>query len=200
MGFMKNTFPSLLLLAAIIAFPASLSAQEKSSWYIGFGLGTGGSEWTVDGESVSNEDWVEGSDSDQTMTLNFGVGAIMSPKLNVGFDISAIRHQAEGDDYYGNSIESSVQINNYMAMATYFPMEKGFLLRGGLGLCAYQIDIDGETDQYNGFSALAGIGYAFWLGTTFNLGLNFDYSYQQYDDDILEDSHFYNVYVTCYWY
>lgn len=53
MGFMKNTFPSLLLLAAIIAFPASLSAQEKSSWYIGFGLGTGGSEWTVDGGSLT---------------------------------------------------------------------------------------------------------------------------------------------------
>ena len=76
------------------------------------------------------------------------------------------------------------QISNYDAMVTWFPMERGLFLRGGAGLTNFRVDADAmglsASNSVNGVNITVGGGYAFWLGRTFNLTLNLDYSAQFY--------------------
>ena len=89
--------------------------KVKSSWYIGFGLGTGNGE--VEDEYGNSADLDElfgedGIDYSPRIFINFGVGGIINPKFHFGFDITTIRQQAEDD--YDNSY--SIQLINYLGM------------------------------------------------------------------------------------
>ncbi len=178
--------------------------KQRGSWYIGFGLGGGdGSLRLRDAGSMSFEDYV--GPSPTQLTLNFKVGATMTPKLLLGFDITAIRSAWEDG---GNT--AAAQVTNYMAVATYFPTERGFFLRGGAGLSVFGVEAEATgasfSDSTSGVSVLGGIGYAFWLGRSFNLTLNLDLSAQSYgsQNDALgllpESSRFWALYVGFDWY
>lgn len=174
----------------------SSDQKIKSSWYIGFGLGSGDGSWNIDGKNISFDDWSQGTTDKLTLTLNFGVGAILTPNFHLGGEISAISHQVVYETQ-----DALAQINNYMLMLTYFPMETGLFIKGGAGLSVLVIQVGSFNESANGLGGLIGAGYYFWLGQTFNLGLNFDYSYQKYRAEANKpsDSSFYNLYVTCYW-
>lgn len=108
--------------------------------------------------------------------LNFKVGATLSPRLLVGFDLSTVR---SATDQYG--VATAIQVTNYDAVATFFPMETGLFVRGGVGLSAFTYEETGFSDvTASGGNVLVGVGYAWWLGRTFNLTANLDFSAQSY--------------------
>lgn len=199
---------TLLFLVMVIglALPATTSAQtrhQRDNWYIGFGLGGSPSaQWKVNGQTVGFDDWLEGLDKDPRVSFNFEVGGTLSPETLLGFDLTAV---AQGGATSGG--EAHVQINNYFLMLTHFPYREGFFFRMGGGYSNLWLTIDtnfGDFDErLDGVGALAGLGYAFWLGKSFNLTLNLDYSQQWYSNDNPSEpdtSQFTILYVGFDWY
>ena len=193
---MKRVIVSLFVLTVAIVVSGVCFAEEreKSSWYIGFGIGSG------DGNAEDNEVFENADSTGPTVTLNFGVGAILTPKIHLGFEASAWRREAQYDTYSGTD-DYAMQINNYLAAVTIFPFDKGLALKGGFGAAIAVHDYEDSSESYIGTAYLVGAGYHLWLGRTFNLGINFDYSRQRYnDEDFYDDTDFYSAYVSFYWF
>jgi len=195
----------IVLLLATVAEAQIGRQHQRRSWYIGFGLGSGEGWATSDGESKSFGEWFDLFDMEPTrVTLNFKVGATLTPNLLVGFDMTAIRAFAS-ETVMGETLDVAFQANNYDGMVTYFPSGEGFFIRGGLGLAAFVTQWSGpgisETDTVSGFGIVFGGGYAFWLLKSFNLTLNADYSLQSYGEgDGPDSSSFLNIYLGFDWY
>lgn len=91
-------------------------------------------------------------------------------------------------------------------MLTHFPYEEGFFIRAGGGLSSilYQIDASwsNSSDTVGGYGVLGGLGYAFWLGKSFNLTVNLDHSRQFYPSSTTkpENSQFTILYLGFDWY
>ena len=84
-------------------------------------------------------------------------------------------------------------------------MKKGLFLKAGAGISAlyYRIDtpIFDQTETYSGTGFLLGIGYDFWLGESFNLGIHAEYSKQSYSEsDAPDDTEFTSIYLSFYWF
>jgi hypothetical protein len=159
--------------------PVAVRPSGRDTWYIGFGVGSGQGHATSDYGSGS---FSEGMSDSTTAFINFKVGATMSPKLLLGFDISALRTAGTINTGSFGGFDAAIQVTNYDAMLTWFPMERGLSLRGGLGLSTLVVDTSGlGSDSVNGANLTLGAGYAFWLGKSFNLTLNLDFSAQNYN-------------------
>ncbi len=154
----------------LLALPTIALAQghQRGSWYIGFGLGSGGG-WVNDGgERASFRDFTY-EDDRVTVGFNFNVGATLTPRLLLGGELGGIGTFGEYQGY-----ETSITTSYIDAVLTFFPVERGPFLRGGLGRTVLAIeqedpyygDFKGDWDGYN---VLGGIGYAWWLGRSFNL-------------------------------
>ena len=200
---MKQTKALMFVLVlALFGFPLKGFAETHSrdSWYIGFGLGAGlTAKYTIkDGPTRTFDDDFSGATSKSPQTaLNFKVGATLSPKSLLGFDVTA-----DGQTASSAGVDVQEQINNYFLMYTYFPYEEGLFLRLGGGLSGMVSKTPVTTKIYRGFGVLGGIGYAFWLGKSFNLTLNADYSMQSYSGASGEpsQSQFAIVYLGFDWY
>ena len=200
---MKKSVSVLLIgvLVLICSGGAAMAGEKnKSKWYIGFGIGTGTLQ--IEGETV--DDVYEDSsyvDVGDELTLNFGVGAILNPKLHLGFDLSAIRQEVDAD--FSHESES-YQINNYFAALSYYPWTKGFFVKVGAGFSNLVYEYDGVydvSDTYDGTGYLVGLGYDFWLGKSFNLGIHAEYSKQTYSDSHApDDTDFTSIYLSLYWF
>ena len=108
------------------------------------------------------------------------MGATITPKLLLGFDISGVGASASQ-----NGVTESVAIANYDAMVTFFPVGHGPFLRGGLGVSRFSDTLSGAmsgTFSCWGGNLDLGVGYAFWLGRSFNLTVNLDWSGQSWGD------------------
>ncbi len=151
---------------------------RRDTWYIGLGMGGGSGRGKDDLGSYKLSD---GMTDPVTVFVNFKLGATLTPGLLIGLDVSGLRTGGTDTTLLGSTIDVGVQISNYDAMLTWFPMERGLFLRGGLGMSRYTVQATGYRDaNYRGFNATVGGGYAFWLGRTFNLTLNLDFSGQSY--------------------
>jgi hypothetical protein len=194
-----------LLIVVGLALPATASAQalhQRDTWYIGFGLGGGlAAQWHVDGQTITFDDWLAGTDKGPKVSLNFKVGGTMSPQTLVGFDLTAV---AQSGTLSG--LDATTVITNYFAMLTHFPNQEGLFVRvgGGMSRLTNMVDTPSGTisDDATGFGLLGGIGYAFWLGKSFNLTLNMDQSYQWYSSSPgnPDKSQFTILYVGFDWY
>jgi hypothetical protein len=173
---------------------------QRDSWYIGFGLGGGDGRVSGQGDTFSFKE-LHFDRSPTTVALNFKVGATLTPKLLLGFDLSGVSSAVDE-----SGVQTSVAIVNLDAVATFFPVEKGFFVRGGLGRSGltYTVEGGGVTAEtsVNGFNVIGGVGYAFWLGRSFNLTLNLDASKQWYgsSQDSPEESSFWSFWLGCDWY
>ncbi|MFL5263624.1 MAG: hypothetical protein ACJ79L_14570, partial [Anaeromyxobacteraceae bacterium] len=159
--------------------------HQRDSWYIGFGLGSGVGNVSGGGDTQSFHDMMRaaGVDSPITVALQFEVGATVRPDLLLGFDVRGVRSQGSTSQF-GPNVDLGLQTTDYLAVATWFPAERGFFLRGGAGLAILSVDANSGSggrvsNSYTGVGALAGLGYAFWLGQHFNLTLNLDASVQK---------------------
>ncbi|MBI3180346.1 MAG: outer membrane beta-barrel protein [Deltaproteobacteria bacterium] len=187
------------------AQPASVSSDKsRGSWYIGFGLGSGPASLTFGSETTSYGEMFEGTDS-MRLSLDFHVGGTINEQLLVGFMGAALRQQA---NVSGSTV--ALQHNQYLAAVTYFPLPegKGLFVRGGAGLSAIVLDITTPfgsfTDTKGGFGFVAGAGYAFWIGESFNLTISNDFHYARFsgDEDLGEPTAgwFNAIQVGCMWY
>jgi hypothetical protein len=199
---------AILPLAAFAQYEPAPAADEgygtrRDRWYIGFGIGTGNGGTTWAGTSYTFKDEHEaawgGSVDPTNVSINFKLGLTLSPTLLVGGDITAVRSQVtEGDSTTG------IQVSTYNAVATWFPQGEGFFARGGAGIAKLTYDIDtpygSDSFTYDGLNLLGGVGYAFWIGQSFNLTVNLDYAVQSYSEDSLESSHFWALWAGFDWY
>ncbi len=161
----------------------SIQGRDRSSWYIGFGVG--GGQGVLDLEGF-NEDFSEGG-----VGFMFKVGGVINNRLLVGFETSAWRYQ---EDAY------AMQFNHYNGMVTFFPFDNaGFFIKGGLGFGVLVI----EFDRYHlesseaGFDIKGGIGYELRLGEAFHLGGEFDFAATTHEDFTTQDGMFL---ITFSWY
>ncbi|MCC7201624.1 MAG: hypothetical protein IT393_03020 [Nitrospirae bacterium] len=198
----RNLF--FIFLVMLIIFPAKGMAKtpethKRSNWYIGFGLGAGlDARYTIDGNEITFDDWFKGVDTKDTrVALNFKVGATLSPKTLLGFDGIAVGQMGS---YAGSDLQ--LQINNYFLMLTHFPIEEGLFVRVGGGLSNIMYKVGGSTNVVPGYGLLGGVGYAFWIGKSFNLTLTLDHSRQFYYGSVGEPdtSQFTIAYLGFDWY
>jgi hypothetical protein len=150
--------------------------QQRDSWYIGFGIGGGGGDIRVNGTTYSFKDFMGGGGD--AVSMNFRVGWTASPNLLLGFDTGFLAGTGP------SGTNDTVQLSHYDVGMMWFPMERGFYVRAAAGLSSIHIDTSGPvllgTGDFRGWNAIGGVGYAFWLGRTFNLTLNLDYEVQGY--------------------
>jgi hypothetical protein len=141
------------------------SSKQRGSWYIGFGLGGGGG--TVDLVDAGRTDLAHlVAGGSETVSFNVRVGATLTPKLLLGFDGGFVGATGSND--------TSAQLNTYDVGMMYFPRERGFFLRGALGRSVLAQTTPLGDASVAGFNVVGGLGYAFWIGRTFNLTLNAD--------------------------
>lgn len=198
---------NLLLLITLfcLTLPATAQAQtrhQRGDWYIGFGLGGGlSADYKIDGDTVTFDDWLKGLDKDSKLSLNFKVGGTIDSKNLLGFDITAVNQTGTAI-----GVDALIQINNYFLMWTHFPQEEGAFFRLGGGLSNIMAEVNSSfgdfSDRVNGQGLLLGVGYAFWLGQSFNLTLNLDHSRQWYSSGAGEpdSSQFTILYLGFDWY
>ncbi len=181
------------------AQPYRRAPYQRSSWYIGFGLGGSGGSVSITGKPAS----IYGVDSlrfkGDTFAGNIRVGATISPKLLVGFDGGFAG--SDGDQTFpGFTDKVSLQLNYYDVGLMYFPADRGFFLRAAAGLSA--VDWKDSVNHMNsgGLNVLGGIGYAFWLGQTFNLTLNLDAIRHKFNANGFESGTAWSAWVGFDWY
>jgi hypothetical protein len=181
------------------AAPAPMRRRDhvRGAWYIGFGMGGGGGTATSSFTVPRTNDFSDYVGPDPTqLAMNFQVGATISPSLLLGADIQALA-ALSSDPVYG---DSQFQLNSYDVAVTWFPWETGFFVKGGVGLSALAWSIDGAgSDTYRGVNVMGGLGYALWIGQTFNLTLNLDATAAKLDGDF-ESARMTNVYLGFMWY
>ncbi len=192
---------NLILTILILVVPSLVIAgtHERRGWYIGFGLGGGNGSMTVEGEEATFDEILEGFSASARSAINFKVGGTVNPKLLVGLDITSLTQTAS----LGTIINGTLQLNNTFAMATFFPVEKGFFLRGGGGFTSATLEgnalwSSGSMSE-TGVGFLGGVGYAFWLGKSFNMTINLDIVGQSYGDE-LDSTRFTLMYLGFDWY
>ena len=95
----------------------------------------------------------------------------MSPNLLFGFTGSLVSRTGK---FVNNEVH--LQINNYLAALTWFPVEKGFFLRGGAGLANTMVD----SGVSHGVAFLVGAGFAVPVAGRHNITFTLDYSRQSY--------------------
>ncbi len=193
-------------------------AKARDRWYIGFGVG-GGDGKVANATQTQTFKQAALDQRPTTVFLNFKVGATMTPKLLLGLDVGAISSAAEANGVSTTigvvDATTSLGIANVDAVATFFPTERGFFVKGGFGRSAvtYAVDVSGygKSDRsVGGWNVVGGLGYAWWLGRQFNLTANLEFSRQWYGGsssvsgpfllDEIADSQFWSLWVGFDWY
>jgi hypothetical protein len=138
--------------------------------------------------------------------FNFKVGATLTPQLLLGFDLLSLSSFGSQVDQFGNGYDSTATILDTDVMLTFFPWERGFFVRGGVGPTFLTFDTRSpgfhDSVSYAGFNGDVGAGYAFWLGQRFNFTVNADFAAQTYGSSSTapESSRFFLVWLGFDWY
>jgi len=172
--------------------------KKRDSWYIGFGFGGAAGSVKSDGKWKSHSDHLGlEKESSGLAAENLEVGGTINEHLLIGGRLaSATWH---GGKKWGDATISQIAI--YVS-ANWFPFNggRGLFLRGGLGSASmgvttppeYAVTSDGALDgeqpfttgdekTFTGVAGTFGVGYAFWLGESFNLTLNVDAHYGSFN-------------------
>jgi len=198
---------ALSLGCLFILIPSILLAEthKRDSWYVGFGIGGGLNKYFYFPDETSHYDnWLSGTQQYPKITTNFKIGGTINPYLLFGLDVTTMDQEGNLSGTY-TYYSARISITNTFAMFTYFPYKEGFFLRAGGGfsiLEATRSGFLGEAYMSMGYGGLAGIGYAFWFGKSFNISINMDHSRQFYtgNDAGYDRSQFTSIYLGFDWY
>jgi hypothetical protein len=199
----RRSLSSTLLIGLALGaagFPAPAAAldeppREGIKWYLGTGLGPGiDARYKFNGQTITFDDRLQGA-TDKTGLIGLNLingGIALTPRLLVGGSVSAVAQSGKiaGDDTH-------IQINNYLAMLTYFPFEHGFYVRGGAGYSNITIEVGSNSDSAGGIGILVGAGYNLRLVGRHYLSFAVDQSFQSYgsSDTKPESSRFSAAYL-----
>jgi len=182
-----------LLLILLLSYGTNAAAdqiaeQHRSDWYYGLGLGRAtvlNAYYKYEGETTKFEDWADSQNYNQAL-YNLKWGKTINDYLLVGLDFSIVNY-ANGALIADNVNLKFINITNYFAVATYFPWMKGWLFRAGAGYSRlvrqqdFKDAVEKNTYEHtSGYGFVAGVGYSFPLGKSFNLSVYVDHSKQWY--------------------
>ena len=189
------------IIAALIllAIPDKLSAvnSSASSWYIGFGAGSGiafgdGKIFHEEGDSIA-----------VPLVLNFGIGTSLSKQLFLGFDYISFSHFAD-QKINGKEETRVLSIDNFFLSVMYFPGWERLFLKVASGwsyLGDWEYDfIDSSATFYGGPGITAGIRYFIPLRNTLSLGMHLEYSREWFNSELFDHSDMAVIYVSLYWF
>jgi hypothetical protein len=167
--------------------------RTRGAWYIGFGLGGGGGSVTDLDGTASLKEFV--GPKPTTLAMNFRVGATLSPRLLLGFDGGFVATASgEGED-------TSIQVNTYDLAATFFPLGSGPYLKAGTGVSTLVLDQGSfGTGSWRGYNVMGGVGYAWWVGRTFNLTFNLEGTKAWYGSSGLDSTQAWSLFLGFDWY
>jgi hypothetical protein len=216
---------------ALASGTAFAEKGDRAGWYIGGGIGNAAvATYKIGGTSYDYTDWTE--DSVSPFVLHFKVGGTLAPKHLLGADIGLVMSiSSSGDSDDGDDGDSSTCCDDWdyaatgsrraarvsaanseldasivalhaMVAYTYYPRARGFFLRAGIGPASLTRELEGDTRVSTGHAELLGLGYSFWIGRRFNIGVNFDLEVQTYTggDDNVDSSQLANLFVSADWY
>lgn len=214
---MKKWIAGLYAIIILVCFIVNGSANThrgdidddgKGAWYIGFGIGSG--LGYINTDQSKNQLIPEAADKNHdvdnsyNLTWQFGLGAIINSYFNSGIEISYFNcniDYKDTDELYS----STVYIYNYFLVGSYYPFINGLSFKLGGGGSTYSESSSGKKASnadisVHGYGFIAGIGYDFKLGNTFNLGLHLDCSKQFYHKKGLDDTTVISLYASFYWF
>jgi hypothetical protein len=147
------------------------SSKQRGVGYIGAGVGAGRSN--VSGQGTA-------------LFVNLEAGLTITPRLLCGIDVSRMTSASAANSF---GVTSSLKIWNLGLVLSFFPVERGFFLRGGVGRSGLTITEEGPTlggtfsreASTSGFNVIGGLGYSFWLGH-FNVEVAADATTQRWDE------------------
>jgi hypothetical protein len=180
----------LAAVAATLALPARAAERAgeredvrvRDGWYLGVGLGLADGATHAGGVRRTFGELV--GDDPTRLALQVEAGVTVTPRLLLGVDLSFAGAGRDGADPVLGSVKRGVSVANLDLVATVFPFVEGFHLRAGAGLSQIALLVEsdaGRSEQrHGGVNVLGGLGWAFWIGQTFNLCLNLDLSRQWY--------------------
>ncbi|MDT8341035.1 MAG: hypothetical protein RQ751_05935 [Longimicrobiales bacterium] len=117
------------------------------------------------------------------------VGGTLSPHFRMAGEIAAWSDEVETDEFDG---DDRLLRGTLLASLSYYPwIERGFVLRGGLGLASVDTpaprrlpefgDLGVGMETVTGFGSALGIGYDIPVGTTLMVTPNVDWYFQAFD-------------------
>ncbi len=172
----------------VYAAHAYAPAEPPSTWYLGMSMGYGGGYAFSQAATTLPPGALDGGG----FGLAFRAGAIMTPQLLLGVDLSGIHAPASGPDY---SNPGSTLIN-YDAVFTIFPLIHGPFIRTGGGLSTLSLPVvGGGSTTHAGTNLLFGLGYAVAAAPRLELTFSLDYSRQFYSERELDGSNLVFGYV-----
>jgi hypothetical protein len=195
--------------------PKQRAPYQRDNWYIGFQLGGGDATVRLrDRDASFVKPAAQGGNyklrrflggSPTTFDADFQIGATITPRLLLGGQLSVFSAQATYDTPTGE-VTNTFGVVGLNALATFFPWERGLFLRGGLGLASATATFEkvppyGKVkEKGSGVGFTAGLGWAWWLGKSFNLSANLDFSGQGYGGDYFKGSSVVNLGLGFMWY
>jgi hypothetical protein len=228
---MKKCLASLCAPILVLASGTAFAEKgDRAGWYIGGGIGNAAvATYKTGGTTYDYTDWTE--DSFTPYVFHFKVGGTLAPKHLLGADIGIVmsfvssgdsdsgddsssccdddwdyaasgNRRATGVRAANSELDASIVAMHIMAAYTYYPRAKGFFMRAGIGPASLTRELEGVTRVSSGHAELVGLGYSFWIGRRFNIGVNFDLELQTYTggDDNVDSSQLANLFVSADWY
>jgi hypothetical protein len=195
------------LAAALAALALAGTAQagkphDRTGFFIGFGLGGGSASW----------DWKGGgSESEGSGAGNFRIGGAVKPNLVLHLESSAwIKSWDVVDGTTGGKIGTAdLTLSAATFAATFFPGNKGFFLRGGLGFATASatvtietgtvFDVSGESTD-TGLGLVAATGYEWRLTDKFAMGPQVELVFLGIDGDLIDNALFVDGSLQFNWY
>ncbi|HEU4385524.1 MAG TPA: hypothetical protein VFR85_18710 [Anaeromyxobacteraceae bacterium] len=160
---------------------AYATAEPLSTWYLGMSMGYGGGYAFTQGATPLPPGTLDGGG----FGLAFRAGAVVTPQLLLGVDLSGIHASASGPDY----TNPGSTLVNYDLMFTVFPLTRGPFIRTGGGLSTLSLPVPGGgSTTHAGTNLLFGVGYAIVAAPRLELTLSLDYSRQFYSERDLDGS------------
>lgn len=151
---------------------------ERKGFFGGFGLGAGYIERTFNDASLD--------DGETRFYMDFIGGYAFNPNLAAGLEVSGWNYQADNTyGYYNSSNEEPEGEGLYQVFAfgRYYPSrESGLFLKLGGGFVRQWTNRPGEDPYKDGWGAVTGIGYDYFISGRGSATFALDYSFGEAED------------------
>ncbi len=167
--------------------------HDRSGFFIGFGLGFGGANYTT-GSAL------DGSTDDSGGGVgNFRLGGAVTPKVLLGLETSA---------WVRSENDATLTFSAVTAALTWYPGDIGVYLRGGFGFGGSTYEVKGDlfglpvdvSKTDSGWTFLAAGGYEWRLTDKFALGPQLEVVYLGLGGELIDTASLLNVTLQFDWY
>ena len=175
----KKIFFLIVVTLPAMAETSFSEIPEREGFFGGFSLGAGYIERTFDYASLDDEK--------TKFYMNFMGGYAFNPNLATGLEVSGWNYQADNTYGYsnGNNNEEPEGEGLYQVFAfgRYYPSrESGLFLKLGGGFVRQWTNRPGEDPYKDGWGAVTGIGYDYFISGRGSATFALDYSFGEAED------------------